>query len=271
MEAHIRHADCVEGLRAGVGTDSARLVICDPPYDIGVGGEHWDSIPDYMGAARGWLAQCARVLVPGGALLLYGSPCRQHHSRMCVMLEDELGLRLVQHLPWVYRQGGDARLRTMREYAVRHEQLAWFEKPGGARVFRPLRITDHYSAEEKRLALAKGPGRVTDESLSRGRPPRTFIDIPRVNSRSRERAFGAHPSMKPLALCERLVLAHSDEGDLVVVPFCGSGSEVVAAHALGRRVVGFETSERYVAIANARLDAARHGAVPPPPVGGAGA
>lgn len=171
------------------------------------------------------------------------------------MLEDEFGLKLVQHLPWVYRQGGDVRLHTMREYAVRHEQLVWFEKPGGTRVFRPLRITDHYSPEEKLLALAKGRGRVTNESLSRGRPPRTFIDIPRVNSRSRERSFGTHPSMKPVALCERLVLAHSEEGDLVIVPFCGSGSEVVAAHALGRRVIAFETCDRYIAIANARLGA----------------
>lgn len=72
--AHILHTDCVEGMCAGVDTASARLVICDPPYDIGVGGEQWDSIPDYMNAARNWLAQCARVLVPGGALLLYGSP-----------------------------------------------------------------------------------------------------------------------------------------------------------------------------------------------------
>ena len=69
------------------------------------------------------------------------------------------------------------------------------------------------------------------ESRARGRPPKNWWDIPRENSRSKERRYGAHPSMKPLQICERIVKVHSDAGGCVLVPFGGSGSEVVASSA----------------------------------------
>ena len=250
------HADCAAVMRR-LDAASAALVLADPPYDIGVRGAAWDTVGDYMSFARGWLVEAVRVLRPGGALLVYGSPCRQWVARMSLLLEDELGMRLVQHLPWIYTQGGDARMESMREYAVRHEQLVWFEKPGGARTFHAAAAAEHYSADDRAVALAKGKGRVSDAALDRGRPPRTFIDVPRENSKSKERAYGAHPSMKPLALCERLVRVHTDPGDRVVVPFAGSGSEVLVAAKLGRRVVGAETEAEYVALMRRRM--AGHG------------
>ena len=72
---------------------------------------------------------------------------------------------------------------------------------------------------------------MTPESLARGRPPKNWWDIPRENSRSKERRYGAHPSMKPLQICERIVKVHSDAGGCVLVPFGGSGSEVLASSA----------------------------------------
>lgn len=240
--------------RAEVGmrrlpTGSVDLAICDPPYNIAVGGVDWDKIDSYMAFAAEWLAQCVRVLRPGGALLLYASPCRIWIARMTVLLVDTLRMHHVQDMPWVYTQGGDSRMENMSSYAVRHERLVWFEKPQSSdfrRTFNAQCAAEHYNDDDRAVALAKGKGRVTNEALDRGRPPRTFIDIPRENSRSKERSYGKHPSMKPLALCERLVRVHSNEGDLVLVPFVGSGSELLTATALGRRAVGFERCEEYV-------------------------
>ena len=111
-----------------------------------------------------------------------------------------------------------------------------------------------YTDEDKRVALAKGVGRVTEEALDRGRPPRTWVgDIPRENSRSRERQYGKHPSMKPIALCERFIQVHSNRSDIVVVPFCGSGSELLTASKLGREAVGFETHDEYVELMRKRF------------------
>ena len=147
-------------------------------------------------------------------------------------------------------------MENMKEYAVRHERLVWFEKPPSTthkRTFNARSVAEHYTDEDRAVALAKGKGRVTSEALDRGRPPRTFIDIPRENSRSKERTYGKHPSMKPLALCERLVKVHSNEGDLVLVPFAGSGSELLVATKLNRQAVGCETEREYVQLMKRRF------------------
>jgi len=112
-----------------------------------------------------------------------------------------------------------------------------------------------YTDEDRAMALAKGSGRVTNEALNRGRPPRSFIDIPRENSRSKERQFGKHPAMKPLRLCERLVKVHSNPGDTVLVPFAGSGSEVLSAVKLGRKAIGMENEPTYIDLMRKRFAA----------------
>jgi site-specific DNA-methyltransferase (adenine-specific) len=236
--------------------ESIDLVVADPPYDIAVGGVAWDCVRNYMKFAKEWLTEAVRVLRPGGALMLYGSPCRVWIPRMTLMLVDELGMNHVQDLPWVYRQGGDSRMETMKEYAVRHERLVWFEKPPTEhkrRTFNPLEAAEHYTEEDRAVALAKGKGRVTEKALDRGRPPRTFIDIPRENSRSKERQYGKHPSMKPMPLCERLIKVHSNVDDCVLVPFAGSGSEILAATKLGRQVIGFELEREYIELMQRRF------------------
>ena len=104
-------------------------------------------------------------------------------------------------------EGGDSRLKGMTAYSVRMEHLEWFVKPGAPHTFHAEVAAEPYTEAEAAEALAKGVGRVTAEALARGRPPRNWWDIPRENSRSKERQYGPphHPSMKPLAICKRIV------------------------------------------------------------------
>lgn len=141
----------------------------------------------------------------------------------------------------------------MKSYAVRHEVVEWWTKPGQP-TFNAAFGAEMYTEEDKRVALAKGVGRVTEEALDRGRPPRTWVDIPRENSRSRERQYGKHPSMKPLNLCERFISVHSNQGDIVVVPFAGSGSELLTAAKLGRETIGYETNDEYIELMRKRFE-----------------
>jgi len=253
LPARLVVGDCVEAMRAE-GAGSCALVLADPPYE-GVVSADWDQVKDYMAFSRAWLAEAVRVLRPGGALLVYGSPERSWIARLTVLLEDELGMELVQNLSWVYNQGGGSRVSSMRKYAVQHELLIWFQKPGGERTYNAEAGVEHYAEEDRAVALAKGVGRVTDASLDRGRPPRSFLDFARENSRSKERQHGTHPSMKPLGLCAHLVKLHTDCGDRVCVPFAGSGSELLAAAKLGRLASGAEVSDEYVAIVDRRFEA----------------
>jgi DNA modification methylase len=141
----------------------------------------------------------------------------------------------------------------MKAYAVRSEVVEWWVKKPGVPTFNPALAAERYSEADKRAAMAKGIGRVSEASLDRGRPPRTWCDIPRENSRSKERQYGKHPSMKPLMLAERLIGVHSNAADRVVVPFAGSGTEVLMAAKLGREVVGFETETEYFDLMRARF------------------
>ena len=72
---------------------------------------------------------------------------------------------------------------------------------------------------------------------------------------AREKAEGRHPTQKPLALLERVVAASAAPGDLVVDPFCGSGTTGVAALAHGCRFLGLEQDPAYVGLAARRLRA----------------
>jgi modification methylase len=254
--AVLRHGDCVRCMQE-MSNDSCTLVIADPPYD-GVVNASWDRVHDrasYVKFTRQWVAEAIRILRPGGALLIYGSPERNWIARLAIMLEDEFGetTTLVQHLSWIYKQGGGARVSTQRKYAVQHELLLWVEKRGGLRTFNSSEGVEHYHADERATALAKGKGRVSDESLDRGRPARSFLDFARENSRSKERSYGHHPSMKPLALCEHLIKVHSCVDDVVFVSFAGSGSELLAAAALGRRALGAELDASYVELMKLRF------------------
>lgn len=249
---HVVQGDCVAGMRT-LPSNSVELVIADPPYNIGVKNSPWDKITDYMAWSMEWMSEAVRVLRPGGSFFMYGSPVKLWIDRLKLLAADELDLVYMQHISWVYRQGGDSRHTGMSMYSVRMEHLEWFTKPGARHTFHPEKAVDHYAPEELQRALAKGAGRVTVETLSRGRPPKNWWDIPRENSRSKERRYGAHPSMKPLKLCERIIAVHSNEGDSVLVPFGGSGSEVVATVKLQRSVVAFEKDPTYHSIIIRRL------------------
>ena len=98
----------------------------------------------------------------------------------------------------------------MKQYAVRSETIEWWVKSPGLSTFNPTLAAERYTEEDKREALAKGVGRVNEASLDKGRPPRTWFDIPRENSRSKERQYGKHPSMKPMPLAERLINVHTN-------------------------------------------------------------
>ena len=149
-----------------VADGACALVLADPPYE-GVVSAEWDRVHDYLAFSRAWLAEAVRALRPGGALLVYGSPERSWVARLTVLLEDELGMKLVQNLSWVYNQGGGSRVSSMRKYAVQHELLLWMEKPG-ARTYNAETGVEHYTDDDRAVALAKGVGRVSHASLDRG-------------------------------------------------------------------------------------------------------
>ena len=117
----LTHGDCIAGM-AALPAASVDLIIADPPYNIGVQGSAWDTVPNYLAWCTEWLKQCVRTLRPGGSLFLYGSPAKLWICHL-KLLADQLGLEFKQHISWVYKQGGDSRLKGMTSYSVRMEHV----------------------------------------------------------------------------------------------------------------------------------------------------
>lgn len=224
-----------------------RLIYIDPPFDTGL---EWSTVSgeraysdrfegdDYMAMMRPRLELAHRLLTDDGSLFLHCDFRRSHHLAISC---DEIfgagargadskapGFR--NEIVWLYGLGGS----SPRWYPRKHDTILWYSK-GRDWLFVPPMIP----ATSNRLKgkLKKAPD---------------WWQIPTLNNMSKERT--GYPTQKPLALLERIVGAHSEEGDLVLDLFCGSGTTLHAAQRLGRRWIGCDSSPEALEVIRKRLD-----------------
>ncbi len=236
VDGLVRHGDWLEEVRR-LEPGSVGLLYVDPPFNTGRtqrarGGafeDRWDSV----GAWVAWLGErleaTLAAMARSGSILLHVDWRTSHHARM--LLDDLLGAdAFVNHLIWCYGLGGSSR----RRFARKHDDILFYTlDPRGYYFEAPL-----VPARSRRLA-----GRLKKAT--------DVIEIPALNNMARERV--GYPTQKPLALLELLIGACCEPGGLVLDPCCGSGTTLVAGLRLGRTVLGFDTSERAVALARSRL------------------
>lgn len=100
----VLHGDCVEQLRL-LPDDSVDAVVCDPPYNLAFMGKAWDAHPsnvDFQEWCGTWLAECLRVLKPGGHLLAFGGT-RTWHRLACAV--EDVGFEIRDSIAWMYGSG----------------------------------------------------------------------------------------------------------------------------------------------------------------------
>jgi site-specific DNA-methyltransferase (adenine-specific) len=228
---------------------SVDLVFADPPYNAGR--ESWDafaSTADYLTWSRRWIDEAARILKPTGSLYICG------YSEMLADLKVAAAPRFhsSRWLVWHYRN----RANLGRDWGRSHESIIHLRKNefalnlDEARVpynSHTLRYPSHPQADSSRF----GRSRYVWRPNPLGAKPRDVIEIPTLTNGMSEKT--PHPTQKPLELVRQLVAAASRPGDLVVDPFAGSGTTLVACEAIGRRWLGCEVDPAYVALIVARL------------------
>ncbi len=242
--------DCIERLKA-LPSNSVDLVFADPPYNLQLDGElhrpnnskvdavtdawdQFDSFAAYDAFTRGWMAECRRVLKPNGALWVIGS----YHNifRVGAALQD-LGFWVLNDIIW--RKSNPMPNFKGTRFCNAHETLIW---AGRSDKSRPTFNYDSMKAFNDDLQM------------------RSDWLLPICSGGERlKNAAGkkAHATQKPEALLYRVLMATSNPGDVVLDPFFGTGTTGAVAKALGRKWIGIERDEGYIAAATKRLSKVR--------------
>lgn len=241
----IINCDVVEGLKS-LRDNSFDLVIVDPPYgikkDFGIQDSYLD-VQDWVRWCGDWLIECKRVLAPNGSIVVYGI-----HNYLCFLQVElyRLGLHYIRQLIWHYDNGFCGHTRLPR---ATYEPLLWFSKDRSF-YFDPIR-EPYKSVERLKYKVTKN-GKVWRPNPE-GRIVGDVWYVPTLAGRRFKDEKVAHPSQKPLALCDRLVQHLARPGAQVLVPFAGSGSECVSAFQNGRQFLAFELNKAYCELAEQRL------------------
>ncbi len=238
--------DCID-VMAKLPAETVDLIFADPPYNLQLSGnlrrpnnsmvmgvdEDWDrfeTFKAYDQFTKTWLSACRRLLKQDGTLWVIGS----YHNifRVGAILQD-LDFWILNDVIW--RKTNPMPNFRGRRFTNAHETLLWCSKGS-----RNKRYTFNYDAMK---------------SLNEGLQMRSDWLLPLCSGSERLKIDGrkAHPTQKPESLLSRVVLATSKPGDLVLDPFSGSGTTSVVAKRFGRRYLGIEQDEKYVAISRNRL------------------
>ncbi len=191
---------------------------------------------DDMGAFLCWLGvrlmEMHRVLRPDGSIYLHCDPTASHYIK--AIMDAIFGWKNFRNeIVWAYRSGGVSK----RWFGRKHDILLFYAKSKRYNVQIPKERS--YNRDFKPYRF-KGVNEYQDEE---GRwytlaTMRDVWEIPMVGRTSKERT--GYPTQKPLALYERIIKASSNEGDIVLDPFCGCATTTIAAERLGRQWVGMD-------------------------------
>lgn len=217
------------------------MVFADPPYflsnngiscqggkQVSVNKGDWDkglSIEEKHEFNRTWIRECKRILKPTGTIWISGT---LHNIYSIGMALEQEGYKILNNITWE-KKNPPPNL-SCRYFTHSTETVLWA---------RPNPKKGHYFNYE--LMKALNGGKQMKDVWTGPLTPRT------------EKTEGRHPTQKPEYLLERIILASTEEGDVLFDPFVGSGTTVVVGAKLGRKCIGVDNEPEYLDIAARRL------------------
>ncbi len=240
----IHHMDCLEGMKL-LPNGSIDLVITDPPFAIDFKAkrtnynrtqsrvlEGYNEIPKekYHDFSVKWMREAHRLLKESASMYVFSGWNNLKHILVAL---DELGFVTVNHIIWKYQFG----VVTSRRFVTSHYHCLYVCKNDGKRKFFP------FSRYEKTSSNKQGG------SLH-------YRDKEDVWVIQREYWHGDQktPTKLPSELVKKILMYSSEEGDVVLDPFLGSGQVAVVSKMLKRKYIGFEIVKEYYEFAKERLE-----------------
>ncbi len=245
----ILHGNCIEVLKS-LPENSVDCVFADPPYNLQLQkdlyrpnmtkvdavDDGWDKFSDFSSYdkfTRQWLSASQRVLKETGTVWVIGS---YHNIFRVGSIMQDLGFWILNDILWI-KNNPMPNFRGVR-FTNAHETMIWAQKKQG----------EKYTFNHKSM-----------KALNDDLQMRSDWTIPLVTGRDRIKSNGtkAHSTQKPEALLYRIIMASSNPGDVILDPFFGSGTTGAVAKKLGRNWIGIERDEKYIKVAQKRIDAAQ--------------
>ncbi len=265
--------DCAEHL-SQFEPDSIDLIYLDPPFftqkthklvnrdrtkefsftDL------WASHVEYADFLHVRLQALHRVLSQKGSLFFHCDRNASHIIRS--LLDDVFGANQFRsEIVWHYRRWSNKQKGLLPAH-----QIIYYYTKSNQFTFNPI-FTSYSESTNVDQILQKrqrdqhgkstyardAAGNILSNGGKKGVPLSDVWDIPYLNPKARERT--GYPTQKPLLLLEQILKIASNEGDLVLDPFCGSGTTVVAAKLLNRRAIGIDISNEAITLSQKRLEA----------------
>jgi len=260
-------ADSLDFLKT-VPDESVKLVVTSPPYNIGKVYEERVKLEEYLDYQRKVAEECKRIITDDGSIAWEVGNYVYHGEIFPLdyffyrIFKEELGLKMRNRIIWRIGHG----LHASRRFSGRYETISWFTK------------SDHYTFNLDAVRVPqKYPGKTYYRGEKHGRPSGNPLgknpedvwdivlqdweeqiwDIPNVKSNHPEKTV--HPAQFPIELVQRLILALTNENDVVLDPFGGVGSSALAALLLNRKAISVDRDENYTMIALERVRSLANG------------
>lgn len=223
MSIEYKIGDSLE-LMKDVPDGSIDMVLADPPYNISKRNKFHTmgrSGIDFGEWDKGfdqftWITATFRIIKKGGSILIFND---WKNMGDIVKHAESIGYKTKDMIRW--KKSNPMPRNRDRRYITDYEVAVWFVKPGAKWTFN--RLSDTYDRCEYEYPLTSKCERV------------------------------GHPTQKPLLLITEILQRHTNEGDLVLDPFLGSGTTLIACNNLNRNFIGFEKEPKYESIIKKRI------------------
>lgn len=245
--------DSIELLKK-MNDKTVNLIFADPPYNIGKDfgkvkeNEAWETKEDYINWCKTWIDECFRVLKDDGTF--YFMTATQFMPYLDVYVQENYNV--LSRIIWSYDSSG---VQSKKIFGSLYEPILMVNKSPKAKYtfnYQDILVEAKTGAKRGLIDYRKDP----PQPYNTKKVPGNVWEFPRVRFKMEE--YENHPTQKPERLLERIILASSNEGDIVLDPFGGSFSTAGVAVKLNRKAISFDIEEEYFKIGIRRTGIATH-------------
>jgi site-specific DNA-methyltransferase (adenine-specific) len=202
------------------------------------------SIMAYLAMMAPRLLEMRRVLKNTGSIYLHCDPTASHYLKL--VMDSIFGYKNFRNeIIWFYETGGIPK----QDFSRKHDTILRYSKTNNV-TFNSDEIMESRSNEVLRRIASGIPG--ATRSTGQYRHPSDVWKMPAINAMAKERLH--YPTQKPEALLERIIRASSNEGDIILDPFCGCGTTIAVAERLNRQWIGIDITYLAIDIIKKRLE-----------------